>query len=715
MPTPAVKPEPTLSRHWRETVRLAERGDIEEAMLAILRLPDKLAGHKQAPEIDYRLLADYVEGLAPEEPLERTVAGLVDANCLYRVGDTLPAQERFAVVRSDAGRIKDETRGSCLVALAACGEAQAAMRAGNRKAAARRARAAVETAEDVGADWLRAFAQHTLGRILSIEPTQRSRAQTLLEEARDAYRSPTIKDLRGEAYVLHILGRLRADDGDTEGALDMLHHGLALMRRSRAMRGAATLLIDIGWLRTYQQSHALARNYGREALESLDRCNDFRGLAKACHLIGWTHLSEDALDEAYAAFERASEYADTTDCAALEAACHYHLARCAFRMGHDKDCRRYLRKAINLEGHDPLTDASVQALVAADTVRRRRWKAASGLLRRLTGDLRSLRVPRIEADGLFLCGFELCRQGRPAQAAPLIRQALEVAEASQASGAVQAFLSAAGGIGIDKWLGALASAVEVGAESQQQLVDYTSAATFGFHDLKNTASGIRNTILLHKLDPKRHPLDLDALDAHAEETEAFARDLEQASLAGEYLMKPQLEPFDMAAWAQDQANIGNTYPRGGLTYETDIEAGLPLVMADPRAMARIVGNFRSNAERYAPNSEITLSVKGRRDKAGDVVAVIFGFADTGPGIHPQDIEILFAPFKDPSQYKVKRQNHGSGIGLGYCRVIVEGHGGRIWAESEEGTESDEGTGTTFFIELPCAPPGGPPRPSPPVR
>ncbi len=163
---------------------------------------------------------------------------------------------------------------------------------------------------------------------------------------------------------------------------------------------------------------------------------------------------------------------------------------------------------------------------------------------------------------------------------------------------------------------------------------------------------------------------------------------------GESILKPRMEPFDMAAWLLDQADIGNRYPSGGLTYEADIEPDLPLVMADERAMALIIGNFKSNAERYASSSTITLSARARRNKQGEIVGVIFGFADTGPGLHKEDLEIIFGIGKDPSQYKVKGKNHGSGVGLGYCRVLVEGHGGHIWAESELGS------GAIFYVELP---------------
>jgi two-component system sensor kinase FixL len=48
-------------------------------------------------------------------------------------------------------------------------------------------------------------------------------------------------------------------------------------------------------------------------------------------------------------------------------------------------------------------------------------------------------------------------------------------------------------------------------------------------------------------------------------------------------------------------------------------------------------------------------------------------ADSGPGLDPQIAERLFEPFQSTKPA-------GMGLGLSICRTIVEGHGGRIWAE-----------------------------------
>ena len=63
-------------------------------------------------------------------------------------------------------------------------------------------------------------------------------------------------------------------------------------------------------------------------------------------------------------------------------------------------------------------------------------------------------------------------------------------------------------------------------------------------------------------------------------------------------------------------------------------------------------------------------------------------ADTGPGIAPQIADQLFQPF-----ITTKRQ--GMGVGLSISRTIVDAHGGRIWAEP------NDGGGTVFRFTLPA--------------
>jgi CheY-like chemotaxis protein len=84
--------------------------------------------------------------------------------------------------------------------------------------------------------------------------------------------------------------------------------------------------------------------------------------------------------------------------------------------------------------------------------------------------------------------------------------------------------------------------------------------------------------------------------------------------------------------------------------------------------------------------------------------VEISITDSGPGIHPDDMERIFEPFcQGPEQ--VWREKGGSGLGLTISKQFVELHGGRIWLESRLGE------GTTFFVSLPRSMPLSPEAPA----
>ncbi|HEY46561.1 MAG: hypothetical protein AMJ88_16620 [Anaerolineae bacterium SM23_ 63] len=115
---------------------------------------------------------------------------------------------------------------------------------------------------------------------------------------------------------------------------------------------------------------------------------------------------------------------------------------------------------------------------------------------------------------------------------------------------------------------------------------------------------------------------------------------------------------------------------------------LPEVNIDPDRMAQVLGNLLSNALRYTPQGgDITLSTKQTAD------GVEIRVHDSGPGIKPEELPNIFDRFYRTDKSR-QRESGGSGLGLAIAKSIVEGHGGRIWAES------DPGEGTTIVIALP---------------
>jgi two-component system phosphate regulon sensor histidine kinase PhoR len=102
----------------------------------------------------------------------------------------------------------------------------------------------------------------------------------------------------------------------------------------------------------------------------------------------------------------------------------------------------------------------------------------------------------------------------------------------------------------------------------------------------------------------------------------------------------------------------------------------------------VLNNLIHNAIKFTPEGGI-ISVYAQ--VAGEDVQVCV--ADTGPGIPPEEHSRIFERFYKQDR---ARSKGGTGLGLAIARHIVEGHGGRIWVESQPGQ------GATFCFTLPRA-------------
>jgi signal transduction histidine kinase len=119
------------------------------------------------------------------------------------------------------------------------------------------------------------------------------------------------------------------------------------------------------------------------------------------------------------------------------------------------------------------------------------------------------------------------------------------------------------------------------------------------------------------------------------------------------------------------------------------------VRGDADQLRRALFNLMQNAIKYSPNGgEVLIAGEVRRLET-DAYAVI-RVIDQGIGIPPGEEERVFERFHR-ADTRLSRSTAGVGLGLYITRSIVEGHGGRIWAESP-----GPGRGTVFTLLLPVA-------------
>ncbi|HEU4564157.1 MAG TPA: ATP-binding protein [Gemmatimonadaceae bacterium] len=119
----------------------------------------------------------------------------------------------------------------------------------------------------------------------------------------------------------------------------------------------------------------------------------------------------------------------------------------------------------------------------------------------------------------------------------------------------------------------------------------------------------------------------------------------------------------------------------------------PTVRADRGMLRRVFGNLIQNALTHSSRA-VHITLSARRDDAGHV---LFTVADDGPGIPPEYHELIFRKFERVKNAATPRVR-SSGLGLAFCKLVVEAHGGRIWVQSAEGS------GSQFHIRLPVDPP-----------
>ena len=126
--------------------------------------------------------------------------------------------------------------------------------------------------------------------------------------------------------------------------------------------------------------------------------------------------------------------------------------------------------------------------------------------------------------------------------------------------------------------------------------------------------------------------------------------------------------------------------------EAAVPKGLPRIMADAEMIRRVFINLMENAIKYS-QEEMTVVVGAKR--AGDYVEM--WVKDEGRGIPKADQARIFEKFaRVQITAGATGQTKGLGLGLAYCKLAVEGHGGKIWVESEVGK------GSRFAFTIPIA-------------
>lgn len=140
------------------------------------------------------------------------------------------------------------------------------------------------------------------------------------------------------------------------------------------------------------------------------------------------------------------------------------------------------------------------------------------------------------------------------------------------------------------------------------------------------------------------------------------------------------------------AQLGPLAGSAEITVQIAVDPDLPLLDVDPELIGRVVHNLLDNAIKFTP-ARGRIQLWAHRDPqapAGE--SALVGVTDTGLGIPEEERGRIFLKFQQVTSSKEGRP--GTGLGLAFCKLAVEAHGGQIWVESEWGE------GSTFVARLP---------------
>jgi signal transduction histidine kinase len=218
------------------------------------------------------------------------------------------------------------------------------------------------------------------------------------------------------------------------------------------------------------------------------------------------------------------------------------------------------------------------------------------------------------------------------------------------------------------------------------------------HDLKTPLTSVLATMEMlldgdfGGLGPAQRKAVGDA-EGKAEDLLALINDVLEVSRIEEAELTLDLQAIAPAALLTEvEHEWAVRFQQEGATATVQVTDDAPVFEADRALLKRVLSNLVQNAVTHSAQA-VKIELKARRDGDG----VLFTVADNGPGIPPQYHEVIFRKFERVKTPNVPR-TRSSGLGLAFCKLVVDAHGGRIWVQSAEGQ------GSAFHFTLPAKPP-----------
>lgn len=216
------------------------------------------------------------------------------------------------------------------------------------------------------------------------------------------------------------------------------------------------------------------------------------------------------------------------------------------------------------------------------------------------------------------------------------------------------------------------------------------------HDLKNPLTGIMGCSELLQMMPEnlseRQLSIIKKMDESSSVIQKMITDILDISRMEENKVKLRKEPFHITEILDANLNeMAYMIQKNGIVSRLEVEKDVPMVSADKDMIHRVVANLLHNAVKHSAKGG-RISMIARYDVANSRLLV--SVKDEGEGIAPEYTEKIFEKFAQADLKKLGLKTD-RGLGLTFCKLAVEAHGGKIWVDSRIG----EGSEFKFYLPI----------------
>lgn len=214
------------------------------------------------------------------------------------------------------------------------------------------------------------------------------------------------------------------------------------------------------------------------------------------------------------------------------------------------------------------------------------------------------------------------------------------------------------------------------------------------HELRaplNAILGWSRILQTKKLDEQTMAHAIDTIERSARAQSKLIDDLLDTARVTSGTLHVEVRPIDLEKVVRMAVDVMRPAAEAKtIEVETNVQTDNDIVLGDHERLQQVIWNLLSNAIKFTPTGG---RVEVRLERIDPYVQIVV--SDTGIGIKPEYVPMVFDRFFTQSAGPSKRRHGGLGLGLSLAKHIVELHGGVIEVES-----AGEGKGATFTVRLP---------------